>query len=139
MTILSDRVVPSESAPAGHPPSSKRGIGSAIISWVTSTDHKVIGLQYGFTSLFFLLVGLEIKREMLDGQLSTWPRRILPGIAAAGGMIVPALVYLALNVGPTAEGFIPQPEIDRLAGEISLRRRDHLGDLGRRIGAGGIG
>jgi NhaA family Na+:H+ antiporter len=56
-------------------------------------------------AVFFLLVGLEIKREMLDGQLSTWPRRILPGIAAAGGMIVPALVYLALNRGPTAAGW----------------------------------
>lgn len=59
----------------------------------------------GLMAIFFLLVGLEIKREMLDGQLSTWPRRILPGIAAAGGMIVPALIYLAFNRGPTAVGW----------------------------------
>ncbi|TIO56765.1 MAG: Na(+)/H(+) antiporter NhaA, partial [Mesorhizobium sp.] len=39
----------------------------------------------------------EIKREMLDGQLSTWPRRVLPGIAAAGGMVFPALVYVLIN------------------------------------------
>lgn len=48
-------------------------------------------------AVFFLLVGLEIKREMLDGQLSSWSRRILPGAAAAGGMIFPALFYVYFN------------------------------------------
>src|SRR5688500_4289095 len=51
----------------------------------------------GLMAVFFLLVGLEIKRELLDGQLSTWSRRILPGVAALGGMAVPALVFLAFN------------------------------------------
>jgi NhaA family Na+:H+ antiporter len=51
----------------------------------------------GLMALFFLLVGLEIKREMLEGQLDTWPRRALPLIAAGGGMLVPALIFLAVN------------------------------------------
>jgi len=59
----------------------------------------------GFMAIFFLLVGLEIKREVVDGQLSTWSRRALPGIAAAGGMAVPALIFLAFNPGATAHGW----------------------------------
>lgn len=59
----------------------------------------------GLMAGFFLLVGLEVKREVLDGQLSTWPRRILPGIAAAGGMLLPALIYLSFNPGPSAIGW----------------------------------
>jgi len=51
----------------------------------------------GLMALFFLLVGLEIKREMLDGQLRGLARIALPGLAALGGMIVPALVYLVVN------------------------------------------
>lgn len=53
----------------------------------------------GLMAVFFLLVGLEIKREFLDGQLSSPRRRMLPGLAALGGMSAPAAVYLLFNAG----------------------------------------
>ena len=50
-------------------------------------------------AVFFLLVGLEIKRELLDGHLSTWADRRLPVVGAIAGMVVPALIYLAVTGG----------------------------------------
>ena len=51
----------------------------------------------GLMALFFLLVGLEIKREMAVGELDTWSRRVLPSIGAFGGMLAPALVFVLVN------------------------------------------
>jgi NhaA family Na+:H+ antiporter len=51
----------------------------------------------GLMAIFFLLIGLEVKREVLEGELSSLRQAALPGFAAAGGMLVPAAIYLALN------------------------------------------
>ncbi|HET7719102.1 MAG TPA: Na+/H+ antiporter NhaA, partial [Acidimicrobiales bacterium] len=53
----------------------------------------------GAMAVFFLVVGLEVKREVVAGELREWRRAALPVVAAAGGMVVPALLYAALNAG----------------------------------------
>lgn len=49
-------------------------------------------------AVFFFLVGLEIKRELLVGELASWQQVMLPAGAALGGMVIPALIYFAINV-----------------------------------------
>jgi NhaA family Na+:H+ antiporter len=57
-------------------------------------------------ALFFFVVGLEIKRELVSGELRTWQRAALPAVAAVGGMVVPAVLYLAANPsGPGSRGW----------------------------------
>lgn len=53
----------------------------------------------GLMAIFFLMVGMEIKREVLAGGLASWGQRALPGFAAVGGMLIPALIYVAINRG----------------------------------------
>ncbi|MGI9233503.1 MAG: Na+/H+ antiporter NhaA [Woeseiaceae bacterium] len=55
----------------------------------------------GLMAVFFFLVGLEIKREIIEGELSSFSQVILPGVGALGGMIVPAAIYIWLNWGDT--------------------------------------
>ena len=57
----------------------------------------LLWINDGLMALFFLLIGLEVKREVLDGQLSKPSQIVLPGAAAIGGMVVPALLYWLLN------------------------------------------
>ncbi len=51
----------------------------------------------GLMAIFFFVIGLELKREMINGQLSTFSKVLLPGIAAVGGMAVPAIIYIFIN------------------------------------------
>jgi len=62
-------------------------IAQTVAEWINN----------GLMAFFFLLVGLEIRREMVQGQLATLPRAAAPIVAALGGMIVPAAIYAALN------------------------------------------
>ncbi|MFN4365936.1 Na+/H+ antiporter NhaA [Chryseobacterium hispalense] len=77
----------------------------AFLDKETGTD--VFHLQYpvsiwindGLMAIFFLLVGLEIKREMVEGELSSFKNASLPIFAAIGGMLVPAVIYTVFNYG----------------------------------------
>ncbi|MFM9937965.1 MAG: Na+/H+ antiporter NhaA [Hyphomicrobiaceae bacterium] len=65
------------------------GVDKPLLLWIND----------GLMAVFFFLVGLEIKREMIEGELSSLQRASLPIIAAIGGMAVPALVYVLINLG----------------------------------------
>jgi NhaA family Na+:H+ antiporter len=80
----------------------------------------------GLMTIFFLVVGLEIKRELVDGELREPRRAAMPAIAALGGMIVPALIYTAINAGGGgADGWgIPMAtDIAMAVGVLSLLSR----------------
>ncbi len=57
----------------------------------------LLWINDGLMTIFFFLVGLELKREFLEGELSNRRNIILPGVGAIGGMVIPALIYLVLN------------------------------------------
>ncbi len=61
------------------------------------SKEVLLWINDGFMAIFFLLVGLEIKRELFEGELNSFAKAILPAIAAMGGMIMPALIYLIFN------------------------------------------
>ena len=64
-------------------------IGKPLILWVND----------GLMAVFFFLVGLEIKREFVEGELSSFAQIILPGMGAIGGIALPAAIYVAINFG----------------------------------------
>ncbi len=62
--------------------------GLSVLHWINDA----------LMAVFFLLVGLEIKREFQGGELATWSQRALPAVAALGGMVVPAAAYVYFNI-----------------------------------------
>jgi Na+:H+ antiporter, NhaA family len=91
-----------------------RGTYSALLSLPLGLQLGPIHAQFtvaefindGLMSIFFFVVGMEIKRELVLGELRTVSKASLPGIAALGGMAVPAAIYLAFNWGqPGAAGW----------------------------------
>ncbi|SDD21837.1 sodium/proton antiporter, NhaA family (TC 2.A.33.1.1) [Niabella drilacis] len=91
--------------------------GRAFESWLQTYigwENSSIGLRFpilhwindGLMAIFFLLVGLEIKREMVEGELSSPQKALLPVIAAFGGAVLPAVIFAVLNKGThTAPGW----------------------------------
>ncbi len=65
------------------------GLGKPLLLWIND----------GLMAVFFFLIGLELKRELLEGRLKKFSDVMLPGLAAVGGMAVPAIIFVALNWG----------------------------------------
>ncbi len=74
----------------------------AQIGAVKIAKPLLLWINDGMMALFFLLIGLEVKREVLEGHLSKPSQIVLPGTAAIGGMVVPALIFWAMNTGDAA-------------------------------------
>ncbi|MBK1683154.1 Na+/H+ antiporter NhaA [Rhodoferax fermentans] len=67
--------------------------------WLVLTKPTLVWINDLWMAVFFFLVGLEIKRELLEGELASRAQALLPAGAALGGMLVPALIYAAFNAG----------------------------------------
>lgn len=80
------------------------------LGWENESLHLryplLLWINDGLMAIFFLLVGLEIKRELVEGELSSFKRASLPVMAAIGGVVLPALIYIFFNAGKeTADGW----------------------------------
>jgi NhaA family Na+:H+ antiporter len=76
--------------------------GSVQIEDFEIRKPLLLWVNDGWMAVFFFLIGLEIKREVVAGELSSFSQIVLPGFGAIGGMVVPALIYVSLNWGDKA-------------------------------------
>jgi NhaA family Na+:H+ antiporter len=92
-----------------------------------SVEHWV---NDGLMAIFFLLIGLELQRELYNGELSNFKNALLPVIAALGGVVVPALIHFSLNAGTESQAGIGIPMATDIAFALGV-----LAILGNRIPA----
>lgn len=98
-----------------------RGVSEDLAHWVND----------GLMAFFFYVVGLEIRRELVLGELRDWRAAAIPAVAALAGMIVPALIFFGINAGSEAAngwGIVMATDIAFVLGALSI--------LGSRIPAG---
>ena len=77
----------------------KTPVGLTVGSFALTGDVGHLVVNDGLMAIFFFVVGLEIERELVDGELREWRTALLPVVAAAGGMVAPGVVYLVLQWG----------------------------------------
>lgn len=95
-----------------------RGIDKSLHHWIND----------GLMAMFFFVVGLELKREVIAGELSNLRKAILPLAAAVGGMVIPALIYTFFNIGSDASSGWGIPMATDIAFALGI-----LALLGRRV------
>ena len=94
--------------------------GESLVHWIND----------GLMAIFFLLIGLELKREILQGELSNLKQAAFPIIGALGGMILPALIFIMINVGETTRSGAGIPMATDIAFAIGI-----LSLLGKKVPA----
>lgn len=92
--------------------------GHSLVHWIND----------GLMTIFFLLIGLELEREIYEGELSNLKDTILPIMAAIGGMAVPAIIYLSFNAGTITQSGAGIPMATDIAFAIGI-----LSLLGKRV------
>ena len=103
------------------------------IGFVVGSNEIIHPLRHwindGLLTIFFFVVGLEIKRELVEGELKDFRSALLPLTAAMGGMVVPALLFLLFSSGPEARagwGIVMATDVAFVIGSLALLRNNFV-------------